>query len=335
MKKNHFRRFARRYVQLLAAVLYNCNFKGFATGKIWQGNTKGVCVPGLNCYSCPGAVAACPLGSLQTALLSSKYKFPYYVLGTFLLLGLFLGRFICGFFCPFGFLQELLHKIPTPKIQKSSVTRGLSYLKYGILLIFVIAVPLITLAPGFCKYLCPAGTLEAGIPLTILQERLRAMTGALFTWKVAVLILILLTCVFCFRAFCRFLCPLGAIYSFFNPVSFFGIKVDQAKCIHCDACVRHCKMDVRKVCDRECIQCGECIGRCPASAIHYGVANGRKNPGANCKDAARKRSMARIVLRTLLIAAAIVLLLIGLKDNGFNDLKNKAIRICYECMGIG
>lgn len=335
MKKNHFRRFARRYVQLLAAVLYNCNFKGFATGKIWQGNTKGVCVPGLNCYSCPGAVAACPLGSLQTALLSSKYKFPYYVLGTFLLLGLFLGRFICGFFCPFGFLQELLHKIPTPKIQKSSVTRGLSYLKYGILLIFVIAVPLITLAPGFCKYLCPAGTLEAGIPLTLLQERLRAMTGALFTWKVAVLILILLACVFCFRAFCRFLCPLGAIYSFFNPVSFFGIKVDQAKCIHCDACVRHCKMDVRKVCDRECIQCGECIGRCPASAIHYGVANGRKNPGANCKDAARKRSMARIVLRTLLIAAAIVLLLIGLKDNGFNDLKNKAIRICYECMGIG
>ncbi len=335
MKKNHFRRFARRYVQLLAAVLYNCNFKGFATGKIWQGNTKGVCVPGLNCYSCPGAVAACPLGSLQTALLSSKYKFPYYVLGTFLLLGLFLGRFICGFFCPFGFLQELLHKIPTPKIQKSSVTRGLSYLKYGILLIFVIAVPLITLAPGFCKYLCPAGTLEAGILLTLLQERLRAMTGALFTWKAAVLILILLTCVFCFRAFCRFLCPLGAIYSFFNPVSFFGIKVDQAKCIHCDACVRHCKMDVRKVCDRECIQCGECIGRCPASAIHYGVANGRKNPGANCKDAVRKRSMARIVLRTLLIAAAIVLLLIGLKDNGFNDLKNKAIRICYECMGIG
>ncbi len=335
MEKNHFKRFARRYVQLLAAVLYNCNFKGFATGKIWQGNTKGVCVPGLNCYSCPGAVAACPLGSLQTALLSSKYKFPYYVLGTFLLLGLFLGRFICGFFCPFGFLQELLHKIPTPKIQKSSVTRGLSYLKYGILLIFVIAVPLITLAPGFCKYLCPAGTLEAGIPLTLLQERLRAMTGALFTWKVAVLILILLACVFCFRAFCRFLCPLGAIYSFFNPVSFFGIKVDQAKCIHCDACVRHCKMDVRKVCDRECIQCGECIGRCPASAIHYGVVNGRKNPGANCKDAARKRSMARIVLRTLLIAAAIVLLLIGLKDNGFNDLKNKAIRICYECMGIG
>lgn len=335
MEKNHFRRFARRYVQLLAAVLYNCNFKGFATGRIWQGSTKGVCVPGLNCYSCPGAVAACPLGSLQTALLSSKYKFPYYVLGTFLLLGLFLGRFICGFFCPFGFLQELLHKIPTPKIKKSKATRALSLLKYVILLIFVILIPLIALAPGFCKYLCPAGTLEAGIPLTILQEKLCAMTGVLFTWKVAVLIVILAACVICQRAFCRFLCPLGAIYSFFNPVSFFGIKVDQTKCIQCDACVRHCKMDVKKVCDRECIQCGECISHCPVHAIRFGVAGSGRTLGENSKKNEAARNRARIILRTALIVVAITFLIIGLNDNGFQDLKNKAIRICYECMGIG
>ena len=335
MEKNHFKRFARRYVQLLAAVLYNCSFKGFATGKIWQGSSKGFCVPGLNCYSCPGAVAACPLGSLQTALLSSKYKFPYYVLGTFLLLGLFLGRFICGFLCPFGFLQEFLHKIPTPKLPKSKVTRALSHLKYGVLLIFVIVIPLIALAPGFCKYLCPAGTLEAGIPLVLLQEKLRALTGALFTWKVAVLIVILLVCVFCYRSFCRFLCPLGAIYSFFNPVSFFGIKVDQTKCIHCDACVRHCKMDVKKVCDRECIQCGECISHCPVEAIRYGVSSLGKTAGENTKKSGPARKKARIILRVVLIVLAIAFLVTGLNDNGFQDLKNKAIRICYECMGIG
>ena len=318
--KDHWKRFSRRYVQLLAAVLYNCNFKGFAAGRIWQGETKGLCVPGLNCYSCPGAVGACPLGSLQTALLSSKYKFPYYILGTFLLLGLFLGRLICGFLCPFGLLQEILHKIPTPKIQKNRVTRALTWGKYLILFVFVIGIPLVFLAPGFCKFLCPAGTLEAGIPLTILQENLRALTGMLFTWKVGILVVILVACVFCHRAFCRFLCPLGAIYSFFNPVSFFGIKVDQTKCIHCDACVRHCKMDVKKVCDRECIQCGECIGHCPTRAIRYGVSKG-----------ARRRN----AVKAGILLLAVLLLVLGLQNGGFADLRNKAIRICYECMGIG
>lgn len=340
--KGTWKRFTRRYVQLLAAVLYNCNFKGFATGKLYQGNVKGVCVPGLNCYSCPGAMAACPLGSLQSALLSSRYKFPYYILGTLLLLGLFLGRFICGFLCPLGFLQELLHKIPTPKLKKSRMTRVLSWLKYGILLLFVIVIPLIALEPGFCKYICPAGTLEAGIPLTALDEALRAMTGALFTWKVVLLVVILLACVFCFRAFCRFLCPLGAIYSFFNPVSFFGIRVDQAKCIHCNACVRNCKLDVKRVCDRECIQCGGCIGNCPVNAIGYGISvkgEGKGNvapkEGSVRMDRAQQKRWLRIGLQVAVILLAVVLLGFGFETNGFQDLKNKAIRICYECMGIG
>ena len=260
----------RRYTQLIAAVLYNCNVPGFFKGKIYKGDTKGICVPGLNCYSCPGAVFACPLGSLQAGLLSSKYKIPYYILGTLLLFGLLLGRLICGFLCPFGFLQELICKIPTKKIRKSKVTRILSKLKYVILIVFVIVIPLVKLAPGFCKYICPAGTLEGGIPLVIANGQLRNMIGFLFSWKVFLLAAILLLCMFCYRAFCRFLCPLGAIYSFFNPVSFFGIKVDKNKCTNCNACVRACKMDVKKVCDGECIQCGECIKCCPHGAISYG-----------------------------------------------------------------
>ena len=78
----------RRYIQLIAAALYNCNIKGFVSGSIYKGEIKGICVPGLNCYSCPGAIAACPLGSLQSGLLSSKYKIPYYMLGTLIFLSL-------------------------------------------------------------------------------------------------------------------------------------------------------------------------------------------------------------------------------------------------------
>ena len=320
--REHFKRFARRYVQLLAAVLYNCNWKGFAEGRIWQGKSKGLCVPGLNCYSCPSAVAACPLGSIQTALISSRYKIPYYLLGTVLLMGLLLGRMICGFLCPFGFLQELLYKIPSPKLKKSRVTRGLSWIKYGVLVIFVILIPIVSFAPGFCKYICPVGTLEAGIPLTALQENLRKLVGGLFSWKVFLMALIVLGCVFAYRAFCRFLCPLGAIYSFFQPMAFFGISVDETKCTHCGSCVRNCKMDIQRVCDRECIQCGECIDKCPANAIHYGALKNRRNPQ-------------RIIIGSILFITAIVLITWGLMHGGFKDVMSKAIRICYECMGIG
>lgn len=318
--REHFKKFSRRYVQLISAVLYNCNVKGFANGKIWKGNSKGMCAPGLNCYSCPGAVISCPLGSLQSALVSSKYKFPYYILGTLLLMGLFLGRFICGFLCPFGLIQELLHKIPTPKLEKSKLTRGLTLIKYVLLVVFAVMIPIFIGAPGFCKYICPAGTLEAGIPLTIMQEKLRPLIGALFGWKVAMLIVIVAICIFAYRGFCRFLCPLGAIYSFFQPVSFFGVQVDEAKCIHCDACVRNCKMDVKKVCDRECIQCGECIQHCPVDAINIGI---------------RKTDNKKKTVWSLMLIAALILIVIGINNRGIHDVMSKAIRLCYECMGIG
>ncbi|MBQ6020680.1 MAG: 4Fe-4S binding protein [Clostridia bacterium] len=277
---------ARRYIQLISAVLYNCNIKGFAEGTIFKGATKGLCAPGLNCYSCPGAVAACPLGSLQSALLSSKYKVPYYILGTLLLFGLFLGRAICGFLCPFGLLQELLDRIPTKKIKKNRVTRLLSKLKYIVLAVFVVIIPLVKLVPGFCKFICPAGTLEGGIPLALGNKDIRALLGALFSWKVFVLAAVLLACLFCYRAFCRFLCPLGALYSFFNPISFFGLRVDKSKCTNCGVCVRSCKMDVTRVCGGECIQCGECIGKCPEKAISFGY----KGPGVKSDACAAQKN---------------------------------------------
>lgn len=263
-----FKKKKRQIIQVICAALYNCNFEGFVRGEIYKGSVKSVCVPGLNCYSCPGAVAACPVGSLQTALVSAKYKMPYYVLGMVLLFGIIFGRTICGFLCPFGFLQELLFRIPTKKAEKNRWTRIFSWLKYVILAVLVIGVPLSLAEPGFCKYICPAGTLEGGVPLTIANEQIRSLTGLLFDWKILTAAVILLSSIFVFRSFCRFLCPLGALYSLFNKVCITGVKVDKEKCTGCQACVKHCHMDIKRVGDRECVQCGECIHKCPCGAIH-------------------------------------------------------------------
>lgn len=259
----------RKWIQLICSVLYNCHFTGFMDGKIDRGPQKGLCVPGLNCYSCPGAVASCPLGALQSGLVQSRYRFPYYVLGLLLLFGVFLGRVICGFLCPFGWFQELLHRIPTPKLRKNRFTRAASWIKYGVLACTLL-LPILLRTPVFCKYLCPAGTLEAGIPLTLANEQLRSLTGWLFSWKTAVFAACVILAIFAYRGFCRFLCPLGAFYSLFHRIAIVGMKVEESSCIHCDRCVHHCKMDIRCVGDRECISCGACMNECPTQAITFG-----------------------------------------------------------------
>lgn len=105
----------RGLIQAAATLVTNIHLPNFAKGGIYQGAGKTVCVPGLNCYSCPAASGACPIGSFQSVVGSSKFNFSYYVTGTLILLGVLLGRFVCGFLCPFGWLQELLHKIPGKK----------------------------------------------------------------------------------------------------------------------------------------------------------------------------------------------------------------------------
>ena len=266
----------RKCIQLASAVLYNANFAGFRDGALWQGGGKGVCVPGLNCYSCPGAVGSCPLGALQNALSRLPRKLPLYVGGFLLLTGLVLGRLVCGFLCPFGLIQELLHKLPGPKLGKSRWTRRLSLLKYVILALFVVAIPVYAAwaqgypLPAFCKYICPAGTLEGGWPLALLRADIRGRLGGLFGWKSALCAAILLSCVFCYRSFCRFLCPLGAIYSLFARFALLAMRVDKALCDSCGLCVKTCPVDVCHVGDRECVQCGACRAVCPKNAIYFG-----------------------------------------------------------------
>lgn len=264
----------RRIIQLTTAILYNSNFLGFKNAKIYTGSLKSVCVPGLNCYSCPLAISACPLGSFQNYIIGQSgikgiaFRFPFYVLGFIILFGVVFGRVVCGFLCPFGLIQELIYKVKTLKIKKNEYTRKFTVIKYLLLVTFVIIIPIIIKSPAFCKYICPAGTLEAGVVHVALNDTLRAITGILYNWKVFVALIIVVMSIFMYRFFCRFICPLGAIYSFFNRVSVFGLKIDESKCTHCNTCVKSCLMDVKEVGDRECIECGECVKKCPEKAIY-------------------------------------------------------------------
>ncbi len=264
----------RRLIQVYAALLYNAHIKGFIKGDIYTGPIKNICVPGFNCYSCPGAIGACPLGALQNALASSGTRAPWYILGILMVLGVTLGRTICGWLCPLGLIQELFYKIPTPKIKKSRFTRALSWLKYVILVVFVVAIPLAYApqsfpVPGFCKYICPAGTLEGAMGLLSNPANAAkfSMLNILFTRKFIIMVLIFTVCIFAYRAFCRFICPLGAIYGLFARLSVLGVKVEAAKCTQCGRCVAHCKVDVRHVGDHECIHCGACMDVCSTKAI--------------------------------------------------------------------
>lgn len=281
----------RGWIQAAAVLLTNIHIPNLFKGKIYQGNVKTMCVPGLNCYSCPAATGACPIGAFQAVVGSSKFKFTYYITGFFILLGVLLGRFICGFLCPFGWFQDLLHKIPGKKLSTAKL-KPLRYLKYVILVVFVILLPAFVTNslgmgdPFFCKYICPQGVLEGAIPLSLANSGIRAALGHLFTFKFTILALFIILSILFYRPFCKWICPLGAIYSLFNKVSFLKIQVDHEKCVGCQKCSRVCKMDVNVVDTPnhpECIRCGECMKACPTDAIcyHYGFSTKKQAENKN------------------------------------------------------
>ena len=274
----------RSWIQAGATLLTNIHLPNFLKGGIYQGKGKAVCVPGLNCYSCPAASGACPIGSFQAVVGSSKFRFSYYITGFLILLGVLLGRFICGFLCPFGWFQELLHKIPTKKLSTKKL-KPLTYIKYVVLLVMVVLLPVLVTNdvgmgdPFFCKYLCPQGVLEGALPLAAVNSGIRSALGALFTWKAAVLLTVIVCSVLFYRPFCKWLCPLGAFYALLNHVSLFQMQVDTHKCVSCGACAKACKMDVditKNPNHAECIRCGMCMKACPTDAICYRYGLGDK-----------------------------------------------------------
>jgi ferredoxin-type protein NapH len=276
-KRKDANEWKRHGIQGLWSLFTNSYLIGFVQGKIYKGKLKNLCVPGLNCYSCPGARGACPIGAMQAVIGNWNFKFAFYVAGFLMFVGALMGRFVCGWLCPFGFIQDLLHKIPFPK--KIRTFRGdklLRKLKYIVLVVFVILLPMVLVdvlgqgSPYFCKLICPAGTLEGGIPLVLLNKSMRSALGWLYAWKNILLILTVVLSIFIYRPFCKYICPLGAIYSVFNPISVFRYRVDREKCIDCGACAKACKMQVdpvKNINHPECIRCGVCKKTCPVKAI--------------------------------------------------------------------
>jgi len=282
----------RKWVQTIWVFLIN-GFWGFPlSGNMYQGPLKVICSPGLNCYSCPASTTYCPIGSLQQLLGGIRYSLQsgQYYIGTFVVgsMGLFgatFGRFICGWACPFGLFQELLNKIPS---KKYSIHKHLSLIKYFIFFAFVILLPLLVTdqfglgKPWFCKYICPAGTLEAGIPMVFLMPDLRTTLGLLYVNKLAILFGFTLWSIFASRPFCRTACPLGAFYGLFNRFSLIQLQLDEDACTNCKACHAVCPVEIHfneTPGSNECINCMRCASdACKFDAIHLTVAGRRLEP---------------------------------------------------------
>lgn len=269
----------RLFFQIIYTIITNGYLYGFLNGKIYKGSLKYACVPGLNCYSCPGALGSCPMGALQAALNQQGFHVPFAVLGFLFVFGSIFGRFICGWLCPFGLLQDLLHKIPIFHKKKQLPFHSvLKYAKYVVLvgLVVIGSTFLFTgfaKVPAFCKYLCPSGTFMGAIPLLFTKEQLRGQAGGLFYWKLGILLLIVLLSMKIYRPFCQYLCPLGAIYGWFNRFSLVQIHWEKDTCISCMACQKACPVNLppeRISVSPECIKCGQCVDACPEGCLRFG-----------------------------------------------------------------
>jgi polyferredoxin len=221
----------------------------------------------FHCYSCPLSAFACPVGvaANYAALLPATLELPYLLIGLLLLVGAMSGSLICGWACPFGFLQDLLGRIP---IRKVSLPGWLGYTRYAVLVGLVLLLPLILGFNGIpyeeqvvsiCR-LCPAGALEAGVPYSI--KSVLAGDGWLMSWfKSAILLLFLGAAIFVHRPWCRVCCPLGGFLALLNRFSLFHLRFNPKECVECNLCRSRCAMGVKvdqQVNVSGCIRCLEC-----------------------------------------------------------------------------
>jgi polyferredoxin len=226
-------------------------------------------IPGcvFHCYSCPLSSFACPVGVMANyaALLPVVGEVPYLLIGMLLLVGAVSGSLVCGWACPFGFLQDLLGKITTKKISLPSWT---GHIRYVVLVGLVILLPIILGYKGIpfekqvisiCR-LCPAGALEAGVPYSV-QSLLAGNGWMMSGLKTGILLSFLAAALFIHRPWCRIFCPLGGLLALFNRFSLFHLRFNPKECVECNLCRSRCSMGVKvdqAVNVTGCIRCLEC-----------------------------------------------------------------------------
>ena len=223
------------------------------------------------------------LVSLKNEIGTMAFKIPYYEAGLLILFRSILGRAVCGFLCPMGWIQEIIALVPVPKKNRFKADKPLRKLKYLVLAATLILPFFVARTPFFCKYICPSGT-TAALFLAAADRTVWGMLGSLFSWKLAVLITLVILSLFIWRPFCKYICPLGAFYGFFNRFALYRGSVDESACTRCGKCASVCRMGVDPVANinsMECIRCGDCARTCPAKAIHLGFTAG-KNKETGC-----------------------------------------------------
>jgi len=251
-------------IQFIFLAVQHPFLQNFLSGTIYRGPLKTVCTSTLTCYSCPAAPFSCPIGTVQYIIEYMK-MIPTYAVGWLTFFGTFLGRAPCAYACPFGFLQDILYRFSPFSSQRCLLPMA-RHLKWLIFALFVLIVPYWKDIPAFCAWVCPAGTLQAGLPIVIANPSFRNGIGVTFFWKMFLLLAILLYSLREQRPFCRYLCPLGLFLGFFNRISMLQIVCNQKKCLSCGVCGKKCPMGLslpREINTLDCIKCGTCIAECP------------------------------------------------------------------------
>jgi len=182
-------------------------------------------------------------------------------LGAFIITALAFSRYYCGWFCPHGIIQELLHhdrlKVQVPP----AVDRKLKIIKY-----IMLAVSILLVILWHYRLFHHIGPFKAlfnlrGTPLLI---------AFLAFW--------LVLSVYIERPYCRYFCPGGALLALMGRVSLWAVRVRKnAHCVKCMQCVKNCpvgaieiKKDRVSIRQSECIVCRECEQICPQGVLRYG-----------------------------------------------------------------